>query len=146
MPGTRRQKKKNTQTKTKNNQTKAARITPIKTTHSKKTANPPAAGAGKKRKCSNQQEATNLATKEKRQKTRSLTTADIPDIVSAIVNTLLTSDAGTTLHTTCTRWTTGSDTRPVDKQPSRRQDSSNQQESSSSNSGEDADSEEFGKS
>jgi len=90
----------------------------MKMTQGKKTTNLLAAGAGNKRKRSNQQEATNLTTKEKRQKTQSLTTADIPDIVSAVMNALATSDAGTTLHTTCSCQTTGSNTRPVDKQPS----------------------------
>jgi len=104
---------------------------------SKKTANPPATGAGKR---SNQQEATDFVTKEKRQKTWSLMTADI---VSAVVKALPMSDAETTPHTTWSCWTTGNDTGPIDKQPYQCQDSGNQQESSSSESEDDADNEEF---
>jgi len=138
MPGIRCQK--NVQLKTRNDRTKATSTTPTKTTQSKKTTNPPAPGVGKR---SNQQEATDLVTKEKRQKTWSLTTADIPDIMSAVMKALPMSDAETTLHTTWSCWTTGNDTRPIDKQPYQCHGSGNQQESSSSESGNDADSKEF---
>jgi len=103
----------------KNVKRKATKAGPAKVTLNKKSAKQPGAAAGRKRKRTNNSVATDLTTKEKRQKTRSLTMADISEIVTAVVNALPTSNTGSA-ETTSNCWMT----RSAEKRMTQRQDSS----------------------
>ena len=120
-------------------QSKTAKGVTPKTTTTKSASKSPAI-AGKKR----QHTSSNGATKEKRPNTRSLTTADIPDVVTAVVQSLPQSRAVTSTLAQTGRCTTGI------ASSSHRQVTSNCEVSPSSKSGddsdEDANNEEFGKS
>jgi len=124
----------------KNVKRKATKAGPAKVKPYKKSAKQPAVAAGRKRKRMSNPEATNSTTKEKRQKTRSLMMADIPEIVTTVVNALPTSDIGSAGTTSSRRMT-----RSAEKQTTQHQDSSDPWEFLSSESEDDADSEEFGK-